>query len=440
MQDAYQNRKRHQEEGSLYPPSTTCDFGLLSCIWYYIAVISSLRKRYFEGDMARGFMALYTGKTISNIAVNLLGMFLPIFLYTLFDGNFTLVALQFLLGYLAYGLSVPIGGFFLNRYGFNHSLRLSTFFAASSFAFLYFMRPDNVLYLLPFQIAATTLYRLLFWLPFHVDFAEFSDASKRGSEISFFDATVNVIGIATPIMAGFIITRYGYDALFALSMIIFLMALVPYRFIPEIGERFSWSYRRTIRELFAKRNRKPTLAFMADGAEEIVGYLVWPIVIYQLLYGDLLKVGVISTVIVGATVVLELAVGKYTDSRFGKEKLVKYGSILSAIGWIIKIFIATAFQIFIVDTYHKFTKIVMRIPFAAMAYERAADRGHYIDEYTVLYEMAINMGRVLMILAVMVAALFISLQWTFLFGAFASVFLNLLRVKHHPHALRPIVT
>ena len=177
---------------------------------------------------------------------------------------------------------------------------------------------------------------------------------------------------------------------------------------------------------------------MADGAEEIIGYLVWPIVIYQLLYGNLLKIGALSTVIVGATVVLELAVGKYADRRSGKETLVQYGSMLSAIGWIIKIFIATAFQIFIVDTYHKFTKIIMRIPFAAMAYERAADRGHYIDEYTVLYEMAINMGRVLMILAVMVAAIFISLQWTFLFGAFASVFLNLLRVKHHPHALRPI--
>lgn len=401
-------------------------------------MIASLRKRYLEGDLSQGFVALYTGKTISNFAVNLLGMFLPIFLYTLFDGNFFLVALQFLLGYLAYGLAVPLGGFFLNRYGFNRSLRLSTFFAASSFAFLYFMQPDNVLYLLPFQIAATTVYRLLFWLPFHVDFAEFSDPNKRGRDISVFDATVNIIGIATPIIAGLIITRYGYDALFALSLVIFLMALVPYHFIPEIGERFSWSYKRTIRELFAKRNRKPTLAFMADGAEEMIGYLVWPIVIYQLLHGDLLKIGALSTVIVGATVALELVVGKYADGRFGKERLVKYGSILSAIGWIIKIFIATAFQIFIVDTYHKFTKIIMRIPFAALAYERAADRGHYIDEYTVLYEMAINMGRVIMILVVMLAALFVSLQWTFILGAFASIFLNLLRVKHHPHAARLI--
>jgi len=401
-------------------------------------MIASLKKKYFEGNLAQGFVALYTGKTISNIAVNLLGMFLPIFLYTLFDGSFFMVALQFLLGYLAYGLAVPLGGFFLNHYGFNHSLRLSTLFAAGSFAFLYFMQPDNVLHLLPFQIAATTIYRLLFWLPFHVDFAEFSDASKRGREIGIFEATVNIIGIATPIVAGFIITRYGYDALFALAMIIFLMALIPYHFIPEIGEKFSWSYRRTIKELFAKKNRKATYAFMADGAEEIVGYLVWPIVIYQLLQGDLLKVGFISTIIVGVTVVLELFVGKYTDERFGKERLLKYGSILSAIGWIIKIFIATAFQIFIVDTYHKFTKIIMRIPFAALAYERAADHGHYIDEYTVLYEMAINMGRVLMILVVMVASLYISLQWTFLFGAFASVFLNLLRVKHHPHAIRPV--
>ncbi|EKD24020.1 MAG: hypothetical protein ACD_81C00126G0003 [uncultured bacterium] len=403
-------------------------------------MIGAFKQRYFEGNLAQGFFALYTGKTISNVAINLFGMFLPIFLYRLFDGNFTFVALYFLAGYLINGLSIPLGAFFLNRYGFNHSLRLSTFFAASTFVILYFITPSNMLYLLPLQIAATTIYRLLFWLPYHVDFATFSDATKRGSEIGMFEATLNVIGVVTPVLAGFIITQYGFGILFIIATIIFLLSLIPYHFIPEINERFTWTYWHTIKQLVVKKNRRSTFAFMADGAEEVVGFIVWPIVIYQLLQGDILKVGVISTLIVAATVLAELVVGKYSDDKKMEKQLLKYGSILAAIGWILKIFIVTALQIFVVDAYHKLTKIMMKIPFVAMTYERVADRGHYIDEYTVLYEMAINMGRVIMIAVIIAMAFVMPLQWTFIFGAIASIFLNVLRVRHHPQALRPVVT
>lgn len=386
----------------------------------------------------RGFIALYIGKSISNVAIGLFGMFLPIFLYRLYDGNFIAVALYFLFGYLSYGLLIPLGAHFLNRHGFNRSLRLSTFFGASTFILLYFVQPDNAWYLIPIQIAATTIYRLLFWLPYHLDFAEFSDVKKLGSEIGVFEATLNLIGVVTPLLAGFMIAEYGFGPLLVIATIIFLLSLLPYHFIPEIGERFTWTYGRTLRQLIAKKNRRSMLAFAADGAEEVVGFIVWPIVIYMILRGDLLQVGALSTFVVGSTVLLQLAVGRHANKKASQEQILHYGSWLSAVAWVIKVFVATALQVFVVDAYHKLTKILMRIPFAALTYELVADRGHYIDEYTVLYEMAINLGRVVMIVAVLIAIQFISLQWTFLFGAFASIFLNLLRVKHHPHVLRPV--
>ena len=68
----------------------------------------------------------------------------------------------------------------------------------------------------------------------------------------------------------------------------------------------------------------------------------------------------------------------------------------------------------------------MRTPFDALAYEKAADSGHYVDEYTVLREMSLNMGRVACIVILFILINVIGLQWTFVLAGVASLFVNLL--------------
>ncbi|MAF20868.1 MAG: hypothetical protein CMI55_04315 [Parcubacteria group bacterium] len=62
-----------------------------------------------------------------------------------------------------------------------------------------------------------------------------------------------------------------------------------------------------------------------------------------------------------------------------------------------------------------------------MAYGAAADQGHYVDEFTVLKEMAINFGKTLMVVLVVIVSLYFSIQWVFILAALASVVVNLLK-------------
>jgi hypothetical protein len=48
----------------------------------------SLEKKYLDRPLSQGFVSLYTGKTIAMVVSALLGLFLPIFLYELFNKNF----------------------------------------------------------------------------------------------------------------------------------------------------------------------------------------------------------------------------------------------------------------------------------------------------------------------------------------------------------------
>ena len=387
------------------------------------------RGRYFDGDVSRGFVSLYTGKTIVMVASGLLGIFMPIFLYNLFGQNFRSMILYYGTGYLLYGLLVAFGARFLNKFGFRRALRFSVLFGALFYTIFYFINEGNYLYLVPLSLAVVTAYRLLYWVPFGVDFAKFTDKENRGKQLSAVRATRNIIGVFIPIVAGLIISRFGFNILFLAAITLYLVSYVPYMTLPRTEEKFSWTYAETWRRFFSGRYRKTILAFMADGAETAVGVIVWPVFIYEILKGNYFQVGAVSTLIIAVTVIVQLYTGRYIDTKKHRHRILRWGTLFYSMGWIVKIFIATSFQIFITGTYHSLAKIFTRTPFDVLTYEMAADNGHYIDEFTVLHEMAVCAGRTLMVASILFISLFFAIQWTFILAAGAALLLNLLTKK-----------
>ena len=98
---------------------------------------------------------------------------------------------------------------------------------------------------------------------------------------------------------------------------------------------------------------------------------------------------------------------------------------------------ATALHIFVIGVFHNIARIFTNTPFETEIYNLAADQGHYVDEFTVLYEIALNLGRILALGIFIVMALFIPIQWTFIIGAIASLALNLIWLGQSRTALRP---
>lgn len=392
-------------------------------------------QRYFDGEVSHGFVSLYTGRTIIMIGSGFLGLFLPIFIYNLFNQNFQYVILYYGLASLIYIITIAFGAQLLNKFGFRRALRASVFIGALFYAIFYFIDRENMVYLIPLSIIILTLFRILYWIPYHTDFAKFTDKKNRGREISVLYATATTIGVLIPVIAGFIINKFSFDVLFIIAMILFLVSGIPYLTIPRTNEKYSWSYIETWKNYWMLTRKKVILAHIGNGAESFVGIVVWPIFIFQILDGNYLQVGAISTFIIGVSVVIQLTVGKYVDKKIKKEEMLHWGSILYATGWIVKIFIDTAFQIFVAGLYHSIANVVMRTPFDTITYEIAADEGHYVDEFTVIKEIAINIGKILMAIVVAVISFFFNMQWVFLFAALASLLFSF--VSKHDVELDP---
>ena len=59
----------------------------------------------------------------------------------------------------------------------------------------------------------------------------------------------------------------------------------------------------------------------------------------------------------------------------------------------------------------------------------SADEGHYVDEFTVLKEIALNIGKVLMYILAGIVVIFTSIKWVFVLSALAALAFTLFRAR-----------
>lgn len=382
------------------------------------------KVNYFNGRLSSGFVSLFSGRMFQFIGSSLVGIFLPIYLLKIFDLDIKLVFYYFLATHLFYVLFLPLGARWINHIGLNNSLRISVFLFAIYYLCLYLAKYDVLTFIL-IALAVLTLTRTFFWMPYHTDLAIYTDRRDRGKSISLLWATSNFLGVVMPLISGFLIGSYGYGLVFILAITLYVCSFIPFLTLPPTHETYSWRYLETFKHCLSKKNRKLVLANMANGAENEVGVVIWPIFIWQLLQGNYFAVGAISSLIVLATIAVQLGVGKYTDI-FDKRKILRWGSIIYASGWLAKIFVLSSFQIFVVGTYHSFAQIFKDTPFDTLNYELIADQGHYVDEYTVIKEIAVQSGKILMLVFAIAVTANLGLNWSFALAALASLFINFL--------------
>jgi len=384
---------------------------------------SFIEKFYLKEKIRPSLMALYLNRVVQAACFGFFSIFIPIFLYQKFNNSLEIVLIYFILSYATYALTVVFGAKIMSRIGLRNSMVISVVFLIGFFSAYYFFQA-TIGYLI-FLVILKNLFRNFYWVPFHTEFAEFTDRRHRGREVGFFYALWSVLKVGVPVTGGFIIARYGFDNLFILVIILAVISIIPLFLTQKVKEKFSWSYFKTIKKLFSKGCRRWVLAFFADGMQDVIGLVIWPIYIFILLDEKYSSVGIVTSLIILTVLVLYLVLGNFSD-RFSKHKLLRYSSFFYALGWVFKALVYSAGHIFIAGTYHDFSKAVMRTPFDALRYEKAADRGHYVDEYTVLREIAICSGRALMLILIFVIIQFTDIRIAFYVAAFASLFVSVL--------------
>ena len=289
-------------------------------------IIPALRRR--KGRRAKkdsGFLQLFISKRlIHGAAAALLGIFVPIFIYETTGEEFFIVGGYYALLSLLYVLFLVPGMQITNALGFSRTLVLGGAFSVVLYALMIFMNEDNFWTILPFLTIAIVGFRIFHWVPFHVDFSLFTKPGERGRMVSLSMATLAFMGVVGPILAGFIIQQTSYNTLFAIAVALLIAATISYAFVPETKTKFTWTYRETLQKMFSRKYAGLAFGEAANGMEVAVTVIVWPIFLYEILDGDVFEIGAVSTIIVGATIILQLIVGRMV------QKLSSFMKIISA--------------------------------------------------------------------------------------------------------------
>ncbi len=359
-------------------------------------------------------------------------LFFSMFLFEFFNRNLPIVLVWFLVSYL---IRVPlhiIAAKFFSKTGLITSMAFGTLAAVLYYASLYVLDTSIDFYpqlFLGLAIAGIALFNSFYWAPFHVDFAEFASKNHLGFQLSLYYSAIRIIGVVSPIVGGFLITEYGYSVIFIFGILTLLLSFIPMVHLPETHVMYEFGFFESFAKLMSREFRPLTVSMMAHGAENVVGIIIWPIFLFTVFNGNYLEIGAFAGLLVVVSLILEFFVGRLIDQK-RSERLLSIGAKMYSLGWFLKALVTTIFGVFAASTFHSLGAIFIRAPMDAIYYEKAADAGHYIDEFTVIKETAITLGKIFMVIVLIGVTAWISLQSAFVVAAIVSLGMTIISRFH----------
>lgn len=332
----------------------------------------------------------FTSIAIRSLALGMVLIFEPIYLYFYFGKDLSLTVLFFAAIYGIFGLTAVYGGKIMAKVGLRRSMLFSHLFFFGYYFSLYCL-PHSFL-LIPSAIILRAVGMTLFWPAFHTDFVRFSEKKHYGKEVGKLNIVYSVPTVISPIIGGWILTTFNYPALFTTVLVVLFASAIPMFFSKEAHIIYTDSYQKAWARIFKKKNKKISLAFASAGAESGISIHLWPLfmAILAIGYGTM---GGIVTFALGVTMIYTLYMGKMSVRIIDRVKFLNIGSFLTSIIWIIKYFVVDAFSAFLAHTLYRLFRATADIPLQTFLYEKANLKGAEADEFIVYREIVFNLSK-----------------------------------------------
>jgi MFS family permease len=364
-------------------------------------------QKYFANGLTRQIKELFWSTAILDFAVSAIGIFEPIYLYTL-GFSLTKIILFFLAVYAIYFLILPFGGKIARLHGYEHSIIYS-----SPFLIFYYLSLSAISYHQIFILTAIlslAIQKMLYWPGYHADFARFGEDGRRGREISNLIVLDSLVVVLGPIFGGIVISTLGFKVLFIIVSFLILCSNIPLLTTPEEFTSVPFSYRDALKRIFKKENRRELFAYMGFGEELIAGFL-WPVFIY-LIIKQYFSIGFVVGMSTFLSIILTFYIGRITDVS-SRHRLVKIGTTFTFFTWLMRLLVISGFGVFLVDSLYRISRRVIGIPLMAITYEKA--KGTSVMKSIIFFQMALALGKLLVSVLVMILLFLFPNSWIAIF-------------------------
>ncbi len=322
-----------------------------------------IQEYHLKSLFSRELFEIYFLLAMRSLSLSLIGIFLPLYLFVELGYTFDQVIYFYLAFILLFGIGQFIATKVVSRFGTKHSMITSVPFLIIALFFTMFLGT----YPSFFYLAALFhgMHAAFFWVGFHIDAVLQGKKRDFGKESAVISAVTMLPSVAGPIIGGLILLFFSFNVLFILSCIAIAVSFIPLLFSKEVYAKHNLD----ISSFFDKKHLKYFFGYFAQGVGYTAANVFWPLFIFTIL-GEYISVGIYGTLVTFFMVFVTLLLGKLSDE--GKNGLImEISAIFNSVFWILKVFVSTLSQVFVIGSMRSIAFHGIEVPFLAKTYAKA---------------------------------------------------------------------
>lgn len=333
---------------------------------------------------------IYLSVAIRSLSISMLGLFIPLYLH--YELGISLVSTLLFYAFYStvFGVMSPVAAKFASRFGIKHTVLFSLPF------YLFFIGSLFLLpkYPIPLLVIASAIgiSWAFYWFGMNLAFYHASHHNHRGEEVGKQKSLTIIFEMIGPLLGGILIVKLGFQAVFAISIILLFLAFI----VLLAGQEKHIQFMFSMRSLIDKKYWRNSLYYVSRGSKAIAGGVIWPLFIFTTL-GSYISLGVIGTIMASVSAILVLFFGKYSDHK-GKRTIIRWGIGFEGASWIFKAAVNSVGQIFGATIFGAVMEGTLEAPLGALEYDKAKGEA---ATYFVNREIFMCLGRILLLLIVL---------------------------------------
>lgn len=324
---------------------------------------------------------LYTSQLLRSLAVHLIGVFTPVYLYKI---GYSLrdIALFYVGWFAVRPLFDVLGGFMVARVGPKHVMAGATIMHIGYLSLIISL--ETLRWPLVFVASVGTLAYSMHLIAMYVSFSKIKHSDHGGTELGYMVVMERIGAVLGPLAGGLIANYFDPRIAVGLAMLVLLISVVPL-FLSAEPVRLNQNI--TFRGLPYKKHIRDYLAFVPATIENTISIIIWPLFISLFVLGDntFAKLGAIAAIGTLSSLVFSRMMGLLIDKRKGRLLLV-CGVWFNALLHLTRPFIGGPVSAGVVNIINEPVTAAYRMPLMKGLYD-AADS---VPGYRIAYLVSIN--------------------------------------------------
>jgi MFS family permease len=320
---------------------------------------------------------IYANQLLRSLALNIIGIFVPIYLYKL---GFSIqdILLQFFAVLFATHLVFDvISAHIVARYGPKHSLALSAVIQVAYLCLL--VTTQDLRWPIWVLAIVAAIANSLFFLSLHTDFSKIKHADHVGKELGFL-WSFDRLGAALGPLVGGLLANY-FDPRYAIvaSIVALIASLLP---LFATAEPVRTNQKITFKGLKYQQQGRNYAAHAAFELDNIASIAIWPLYVGVGLFATntYAKLGIAVSISTGVALLAAWSIGKIVDSA--KSRSLYNGAVaVNAVIHGLRIFPTNLFGVVALNIINDPTTASFRMPYTKALYDAADEQEGYRIAY-----------------------------------------------------------